>query len=179
MIVRHAGTAQGDTFGRDGVSAPLSAPSLLDRLLDNAPDQEADAPRHRQAQMRDALEALRRDLECVLNTRRCAVTPPKGLPRLRRSLLTYGVGDFIGANLITREQRQVFAARLEEAIRDSEPRFRNLAVSVLDPSHAAERVLRLRIEATVVLEDNALPILFASSINPATMRFSVAEARHA
>ena len=80
--------------------------------------------------------------------------------------------------MVTREQRQVFAATLEEAIRDSEPRFRNLSVSVLDPRDAAERVLRLRIEATVVLEDSAVPVLFASSVNPATLRFSVAEASY-
>jgi type VI secretion system protein ImpF len=159
-------------------ATPLSAPSLLDRLLDREPDLSVDTPRTRQAQMRDALESLRRDLEALLNTRRCAVTPPAGLTRLRRSLLTFGMGDFIGANMVTTEQRQVFAAAMEEAIRESEPRFRNLAVSVLDPREAGERVLRLRIEAMVVLEDSAVPVLFSSQINPATLRFSVAEARH-
>ncbi len=128
--------------------------------------------------MRDALESLRRDLEGVLNTRRCPTTPPPGLPRLRRSLLTYGVGDFIGANMTTREQRAVFAAGLEEAIRDCEPRFRQLSVTVLDPREATERVLRLRIEAMVTLEGSTTPVLFASSVNPATLRFSVAEASH-
>jgi type VI secretion system protein ImpF len=161
-----------------GVAVPLAAPSLLDRLLDSEPDRLADMPRTRQHQLRDALESLRRDLEAVLNTRRCPATPSAKLPRLKRSLLTYGVGDFIGANMITREQRAVFAATLEESIRESEPRLRNLAVSVLDPRDAGERVLRLRIEAMVVLEDNAVPVLFASSINPGTLRFSVAEARH-
>ncbi len=162
-----------------GVSAPLSAPSILDRLLDAAPEQSIDPPRTRQAQMRDALESLRRDLENILNTRKCAITPPAALKQVRRSLLTYGVGDFVGANMVTREQRQVFARTLEESVREAEPRFRNLAVSVLDPRDASERVLRLRIEATVVLDDGATPVLFASSINPATLRFSVAEASYA
>jgi predicted component of type VI protein secretion system len=88
------------------------------------------------------------------------------------------MGDFIGANMVTKEQRQIFALSLEEAVRDGEPRFRNLAVTVLDPREAGERMLRLRIEAMVVLEDSAVPVLFSSQINPATMRFSVAEARH-
>ncbi len=160
------------------VSAALAAPSLLDRLLDAEPDKAQDPPRTRQKQVADALESLRRDLETVLNTRRCPKTPAKALPRLRRSLLTFGVGDFIGANMITREQRQIFATAIEESIRESEPRFRNLSVSVMDPRDAAERVLRLRIEAMVVLEDSAVPVLFASSINPATLRFSVAEASY-
>ncbi len=161
-----------------GAVVSLWGPSLLDRLLDAAPDLSVDPPRSRAAQMRDALESLRRDLESVLNTRRCPTSPPASLARLRRSLLTFGVGDFIGANLTTREQRAVFAAGLEEAIRDCEPRLRHLSVTVLDPREAAERVLRLRIEAMVVIDDSAVPVLFASSINPATLRFSVSEASH-
>jgi type VI secretion system protein ImpF len=162
----------------DAVAAPLAAPSILDRLLDKEPDLSVDTPRTRQMQLRDALESLRRDLEALLNTRRCPTTPPASLPRLKRSLLSFGMGDFIGANMVTKEQRQIFALSLEEAVRDGEPRFRNLAVTVLDPREAGERMLRLRIEAMVVLEDSAVPVLFSSQINPATMRFSVAGARH-
>ena len=62
------------------VSAPLAAPSILDRLLDSEPDLSVDTPRTRQKQVRDALESLRRDLESVLNTRRCATTPPPLCP---------------------------------------------------------------------------------------------------
>src|ERR1700744_4026257 len=121
----------------------LSAPSLLDRLLDDAPELSVDPPRTRQAQARDALDSIRRDLEALLNTRRLHITPPLGLTQLRQSLLSYGMADFIGANMVTREQRQVFAAKIEESIRIFEPRFRNLSVSVLDPRDTAERVLRL------------------------------------
>ncbi len=157
---------------------PLAAPSILDRLLDDAPDLSIDPPRSRPTQVRDALDSLRRDLEALLNTRRRPITPPNALPQLRRSLFSYGTADFIGANLVTIEQRRLFAARLEEAIRDSEPRLRQLAVTVLDPKDNAERVLRLRIEATVLLDDVNVPVLFASTISPATLRFSVAEANH-
>ncbi len=156
----------------------LAAPSLLDRLIDQAPDLSLDPPRSRQAQMRDALDSIRRDLEALLNTRRHPVSPPAALVQLRRSLLSYGTADFIGANLVTIEQRRVFAARLEDAIRESEPRLRQLAVSVLDPRDSAERVLRLRIEANVTLDDLSVPVLFASTISPATLRFSVSEASH-
>lgn len=156
----------------------LSAPSVLDRLLDAAPDQRADPPRTRQAQMRDALASLCRDLEALLNTRRLHRTPPDALSQLPTALLNYGVADFIGANLGTKEQRTVFAARLEEAITTFEPRFHNVSVTVLDPRETVERVLRLRIEATVVLLADRTPVLFASSVNPTTLRFSVAEVSH-
>ena len=47
---------------------------------------------------------------------------------------------------------------------------------MLNPRDSAERVLRLRIEATVLLDDLALPVLFASTVSPSTLRFSVSEA---
>ena len=159
-----------------GQGVPVGAASLLDRLIDDAPDREQDPPRTRQTQMREALESIRRDLEGLLNTRQCPTSPPAGLPQLRRSLMSYGTADFVGANMVTTEQRRVFAARLEEAIRDAEPRLRHLAVSVLNPRETAERVLRLRIEATITLDDLALPVLFSSTVSPSTLRFSVADA---
>ena len=158
---------------------PLAAPSILDRLLDDAPDLSVDPPRTRQAQMRDALTSLRRDLEVLLNTRCCATSPPSELPQLRQSLFSFGVSDFMGANMTTVEQRRVFAARLEDTVRACEPRLRNVTVGVMDPRESAERVLRLRIEATIVLEDSPVPVLFTSSISPTTLRFAVAEGNYA
>ena len=51
-------------------------------------------------------------------------------------------------------------------------------MSVLDPRDSAERILRLRIEATVHLFADPTPVLFASAVNPATLRFNVSEASH-
>ncbi len=157
----------------------LSAPSILDRLLDDAPDLSVDPPRTRQAQTRDVLASLRRDLEALLNTRCCATTPPAGLPQLRRSLLCYGMTDFVGTNMSSTESRRMFASGVETALHEYEPRLQTVSVSVLDPRESAERVLRLRIEATIVLEDSPVPVLFTSSVSPTTLRFSVAEASYA
>ncbi len=160
-------------------AVPLAAPSILDRLLDDAPDLAVDPPRTRQAQMRDVLASLRRDMEGLLNTRCCTTTPPAGLPQLRRSLLCYGMSDFIGANMSSADSRRVFASGVELALHNYEPRLRGVSVSVLDPRESAERVLRLRIEASIVLEDASVPVLFTSSVSPTTLRFSVAEASYA
>ncbi|MGO7917306.1 type VI secretion system baseplate subunit TssE, partial [Rhizobium ruizarguesonis] len=52
------------------------ARSILDRLIDEAPDRTADPPGSFVDQVRDVREAIRRDLEALLNTRRCPATPP-------------------------------------------------------------------------------------------------------
>ncbi len=153
----------------------LRPASVFDRLLDDAPDLMVEIPQTRAAHTRALTEAVRRDLEALLNARRRPTTPPASLPELRRSLFTYGMSDFVSANLITAEQRRIFAAKLAETIRMFEPRFKSVSVTVLDPRDAAERVLRLRIEALMVIDSDPVPMLFQTNLNPATLRFSIAE----
>ncbi len=155
----------------------LQAPSLLERLLDDAPELPFDPPRTRQQQLRDTRAALRRDLETLLNTRCAPISPPAGLAELRSSLLTFGVPDFIGTSMVGRDQRQAFARRLEALIRTFEPRLQDPKVTLLDSRNATERLLRLRIEATAILHEGATPMMFASEMDPTTMRFQVGDER--
>ena len=153
----------------------LQAPSLLDRLLDDAPELSFDAPRTRQQVLRDTRAALRRDLEMLLNTRCAPTTPPPGLHELRFSLLGYGMPDFIGTGMTARNQRDAFARRLETTVRMFEPRLQDVRITVMDPRNTTERLLLLRIEAVAVLHEGLVPITLASALDPATMRFQVNE----
>lgn len=155
----------------------LHAPSLLDRMLDDAPELSFDPPRTRQQVLRDTRAALRRDLEMLLNTRCAPTTPPPGLPELRFSVLGYGIPDFIGTGMAGRDARDAFARRLEAAVRLYEPRLQDVRITVLDSRNTAERLLRLRIEAVAVLHEGAVPITLASALDPTTMRFQVGEDR--
>lgn len=155
----------------------LEAPSLLDRLLDAAPELSFDPPTTRQQALRDARAALRRDLEALLNTRSFPRTPPTALKELRSSLLAYGTPDFIGVAMISRDQRLAFARKLEATIRTFEPRLRDALVTVLDSRNATDRLLRLRIEATAVFQEGTVPMAFASAMDPTTLRFQVGEHR--
>lgn len=151
----------------------LEAPSLLDRLLDDAPGMAVDAPRTRQQQLRDIRAALARDLEALLNTRCAPATPPPALKELRASLLAYGTPDFIGVTMVSHDQREAFARRLEATIRMFEPRLRDASVTVLDSRNSTERMLRLRITAIAVLHEDTASVAFASALDPTTLLFRV------
>src|SRR5690242_11708760 len=75
------------------------ARSILDRLIDEAPDRAVDPPMSFVDQVRDVREAIRRDLEALLNTRRCPATPPAALTELKDALVSYGVDGVVSANL--------------------------------------------------------------------------------
>ncbi|ANM08150.1 type VI secretion system lysozyme-related protein (plasmid) [Rhizobium phaseoli] len=153
------------------------ARSILDRLIDEAPDHAADPPVSFVDQVREMREAIRRDLEALLNTRRCPATPPAALAELKDALVSYGVDGVVSANLMTDEAKLRLATAIERRIALFETRLSDVRVTILKSRTMTERALRLRIQATFRLHEGMPPISFESTIDPSTQRFLV-EAAH-
>ncbi len=153
------------------------ARSILDRLIDDAPDRASDPPLSVTDQVREVRESIRRDLEALLNTRRCPSTPPSALPELRDALVGYGVDGMVSANLVTDEAKLQLARMIERRISMFETRLMDVRVTILTGRTNTERALRMRIQATFRLHEGMPPISFESTIDPSTQRFLV-EAAH-
>src|SRR5258708_4554911 len=122
-------------------------PSLLDRLLDDEPEVKREAARSRSQVLRELKQAVRRDLEDLLNTRRAPVPWPPELEELARSLASAGIPDFAGTRVAGTAAREEFRVALERVILDHEPRFQSVHVHLLDNSEPMDRTLRFRIDA--------------------------------
>ncbi|MGO6689674.1 type VI secretion system baseplate subunit TssE [Rhizobium leguminosarum] len=153
------------------------ARSILDRLIDEAPDRIVDPPMSVVDQVRDVREAIRRDLEALLNTRRCPATPPAALSELKDALVSYGVDGVVSANLMTDQAKLKLAQAIERRIALFETRLSDVRVTILKSRTMTERALRMRIQATFRLHEGMPPISFESTIDPSTQRFLV-EAAH-
>ncbi|AUW46213.1 type VI secretion system baseplate subunit TssE [Rhizobium leguminosarum] len=153
------------------------ARSILDRLIDEAPDRSVDPPMSFVDQVRDVREAIRRDLEALLNTRRCPATPPAALSELKDALVSYGVDGIVSANLMTDQAKLKLAQAIERRIALFETRLSDVRVTILKSRTMTERALRMRIQATFRLHEGMPPISFESTIDPSTQRFFV-EAAH-
>ena len=147
--------------------------SLLDRLLDSDPDVAQDVPSTLPEQVREAREAIRRDLEALLNTRRCPVAPPAGLVELKDALVSYGVDGVLSANLVTDESKLRLARAIERRISLFETRLSDIRVTIRKNHGASERSLRMRIQATFRLHEGMPPISLESTVDPATQRFQI------
>jgi type VI secretion system protein ImpF len=152
--------------------------SLLDRLIDEAPDLPFDPPRSRPDELRSIRESFRRDVEVILNTRRLCRSPPAALRAVKRALPYCGVADLVGVSLATQQERLELLRSLEQTIRLFEPRFRSVELSLIAGHDQLDRVLRIRIEAVTELEPSAAPIVFETALDPATRTFSVTERDH-
>ena len=133
---------------------------MLDRLLDDEPDQRRDptAPRH------DALarvvQSVRRDLEWLLGTRLTWVDEDLlSSEHLSRSIATYGLADFSHENLADSEARRRLQRNIERAIALFEPRLTRVAVTQ-DPAGSPRGTIRFRIDAILRVEPFREPVAF-------------------
>jgi type VI secretion system protein ImpF len=148
-------------------------PSVFDRLLDEFPDEGRDRQKSRGQPLAELRNAIRRDLEALLNTRQRHLSWPPGLEELNRSLINFGIPDVTRINVATQQDRVNFCHELEMAIRRHEPRFQKLKVVMLDNAEPMDRTLRFRVEALVYADPTPEAMIFDSSLDPVTQNFSV------
>lgn len=135
--------------------------SILDRLLDDEPDVPREVLPSRAQQLRALKQAVRRDLQNLLNTRvRCLDLPP-GLEEIKKSLVTYGIPDFTGAPLGSAPEREALGRGLQAILRRYEPRFKNVQVRLLDSTEPLDRTLRFQIDALLHVEPAPEPVVFS------------------
>jgi type VI secretion system protein ImpF len=105
-------------------------PSLLDRLTDDAPEQEAETRERRVMSMRSLRQGVLRDLAWLLNTTNLlSVGGAQKLPHVANSVLNYGMPDMSGASLAGMDTGDLERA-IRQAIWDFEPRLIRASVSV-------------------------------------------------
>ena len=144
-------------------------PSVFDRLIDDDPDNRAaELPKSRNVLVRELCRDVARDLSRLLNTRRGRSPVPDEIRDLRPASIDYGIRDFSGSDLGSSTARDELRAHIEQAIRRHEPRFDRVTVELLKNSDAADRTLRLRIDALLRADTVVEPIVFDSVVEPAT-----------
>ena len=153
-------------------------PSLLDRLLDDDPAVDKEAPITPQQSLRNLQKSVRRDLEALLNTRRRLATYPAQLKELDKSLVNYGIPDFTGANLSSPDSRAEFVRVIESVIRRYEPRFKSVRATLLDNVEPLDRTLRFRIDVVVYAEPAPENLVFDSALEPVTGSVELKDADH-
>jgi type VI secretion system protein ImpF len=147
--------------------------SVLDRLLEDDLGSTSPVTRGRAQQLVELRRAVQRDLEALLNTHRCCRSPPTAMTELERSLVEYGVPDFLTANGSSSAAREQYRRSVEDVIRRFEPRFQVVKVSLLDDTFRADRTLRFRIEALMYVEPAAERVSFESLLDPALHSFTI------
>lgn len=159
------------TLDDDTLRAQLS---VLDRLIDERPDEVQERPMTPSQTMSRLREAVRRDLEALLNTReRCRGWPP-AFREIDDSVVGYGLPDFSVLSL-QGQWRNALSRRVVEAIRRFEPRLTAVNVQFDERREMLERVARFRIEALMAADPAPEPVAFNTQIDAVTRLMAVAD----
>jgi type VI secretion system protein ImpF len=140
---------------------------LLDRLMDDAPDEERDRVLSNAEVLNRLREAVRRDLQSLLNARRRWRSWPASLRELAASPLGYGLPDFSSGAFGDPARRELLRREVEDTIRRFEPRFLSLKVQLSDPKDELSGTLRLRIEALLDADPAPEPVGFDTLLDVA------------
>lgn len=133
--------------------------SLLDRLLDDAPDSGPEKPPLRTQPRNRFAISLVRDLGLLLNTRstkRFDVGKDAGT----RSVLDYGVDDYTHMSPQSEPDRRTIEKHVREAITAFEPRLVNPKIRC-EPVEGHHRQCVLRISAWLWAETTREPVSFS------------------
>lgn len=146
-------------------------PSVLDRLLGGGGSAGAGSdPTGTLAGMRNA---VLRDLEWLLNTRRIHVDIGDGRPELERSVYRYGLADVSSLARGSKQSVQELARDLADSIRQFEPRLSQVRVRVRDSGEETLQSVHFVIEAMLDVDPEPLPVAFDTRFELGTGAFAV------
>lgn len=125
-------------------------PSLLDRLEDQDSGSTPN-PDHPRSTIRRLKEAIRRDLESLLNARNPFWDLAPEFEEARDSVLTYGLPDFSAYNVASQGDCDSLSAAIERAIVVFEPRLTDVKAAVASSSRL-DRAVRIRVDARLGID---------------------------
>jgi type VI secretion system protein ImpF len=138
--------------------------SVLDRLIDQEPKSQSEAPLTRSQSVRMLKGAVQRDLEWLLNTRRIFQEPDESQKEINRSAYVYGLPDFSQYTMASAADQAKLVRQLLATIKMFEPRLANVRLVPIEASEKGIQQFRLRIEAMLLMDPSPEPVSFDTVI---------------
>lgn len=132
----------------------LVTQSILDRLMS-----VEEWPTTRAQSTRFFRDALKRDLEWLLNTRQPPLKELAGYPGAKASVINYGLPDISSLGLSNAADHRALRIAIEGCLRNYEPRLMDVRVT-LEGSDSVDRRLRFHIEGNMKLDPAPEEITF-------------------
>ena len=148
--------------------------SVLDRLIDYEPEASRDVDLSRPKSLRQLKEAVRRDLEWLLNTRQATGGLLSDLKEVNNSLAAFGLPEFTDLSPDKPDDQKEMRRQIEDTIRFFEPRL-DAVVVTFQQSYSTERLMHFRIDAHLKVDPEPEPITFDTVVQPGSGQYVVRE----
>lgn len=177
---------QGHAREREGQVPPrrpntFLMPTLLDRLRDDAPQRQTEAPSEYAVTRTQMREILQRDLSFLLNAASMeGLIDRNRYPEAAASTINYGVPPLAGSFAATRKWEEIVTT-IKRAIETFEPRLIPDSVKVIaqtdDRIDTSYNVLAFEIHAEINMDPYPLEFLVQSSLDLETGQLRVTSVR--
>lgn len=151
--------------------APVTL-SLLDRLTDDDLKRSGELHLTRSQSVRKLRDAVRRDLEWLLNTRQ-PIDPAASGSELEDSLYMYGLPDITSLSVANIRDRQRLAQAIQAAVLKFEPRIANPRVGLVTSGDEKVPMLRFAIEGMLRVDPNPEHVSFDTVLELANGEYKV------
>jgi type VI secretion system protein ImpF len=148
-------------------SETLVTQSVLDRLT-----QVEDWPTTRAQSLRFFRDALKRDLEWLLNTRKPPLPQLASRPSVRDSVINYGLPDTTALGLASASDQRSLRMAIEACLSIFEPRLSGVHVT-LESADTTDRRLRFHIEGNMKLDPAPEEIAFDTVLELSSGEYKV------
>lgn len=146
-------------------------PSLLDRLLDNRPEEKRESITERLQNLSQLKTSVARDLQTLLNAR-CLEEVPGEFPEVKASMVTFGLPDMQQLDCRSHDDQELVRSRIEEAALRFEPRFQRIRVTAEPTTEISARV-RFRMNVSLVAPAYSTDAIFDASLDVSSRRYVV------
>jgi type VI secretion system protein ImpF len=148
------------------------APTLFEKLFDDRPRYVSEINPLRRWNIEELKGSVARDLEALLNTRRSFSKTLDAYPLVRRSVLNFGILDFVGLSTANPEHCDRICREIEQTIADHDPRLSQIHVEMeMNSDHVGSLLFSIR-AVLVVYPINEM-ISFDAVLQPSTQQYSI------
>ncbi|MBV9157466.1 MAG: type VI secretion system baseplate subunit TssE [Acidobacteriaceae bacterium] len=145
--------------------------SVLDRLIHD-PNELESAFETRLGSLRKLKEAVRRDLEWLLNTRQPVIGAPEG-SEAQNSLFMYGLPDITSMSVKSTRERKRLTEAIQTAVAKFEPRMANVRVNLVTVGEDRVPNLRFVIEGLLRVDPSPEQVSFDTVLELSSGEYKV------
>jgi type VI secretion system protein ImpF len=146
--------------------------SVIDRLIDDDPKAPSEPALTRAQSVRLLKEAVKRDLEWLMNTRQTPEAVEDDYPQLSRSSHNYGLPDLSSFSLHNVGDHARLRRAIEASIAVHEPRLTATRIQ-MDSNPTVMRGLRFQIQGMLRMDPSPEPVTFDTFLELPSGEFAV------
>lgn len=156
-------------------SSKLNPLSVLDRLIDKAPEKNTDDHLTGKELTEQLIDDIRRDLSNIINTRKRFLSFPVVFKELNSSVICYGMEDFTNYLFFSKENQEILCSDIEKAVTLYESRLKNVKVSLEQDENVNNGVIQFNIEAEFNAKETSYPLFMRVSLSIKTNAYKIWE----